>query len=168
MNDFSLSVNISPVFLMASSFDETIEFLIEQYDLRRKKLNFEITEEIVLKNTDNLIKTLDKLKALNIGIELDDFGTGYTSLQHLAYLPIDTLKIDKTFVTDIYKDEKKKALFKAIVEMSHALGIDVVAEGVENNLENNVIKTFDSITVQGYFYSKPMPLEILVEKLKLS
>jgi diguanylate cyclase (GGDEF)-like protein len=165
INDFSLSINVSPVFLMASSFDETIEFLIEQYGLRGKKLNFEITEEIVLKNTDNLIKTLEKLKSLDINIELDDFGTGYTSLQHLAYLPIDTLKIDKSFVNEIDKDVKKKALFKAIVDMSHALDINVIAEGVENSTEDNVIKTFDSITVQGYFYSKPMHLDMLVEKL---
>ena len=164
INDFSLSINISPVFLMASSFDVTVEFLIEQYDLRGEKLNFEITEEIVLKNTDNLIKTLEKIKSLDINIELDDFGTGYTSLQHLAYLPIDTLKIDKSFVSEIDKDVKKKALFKAIVDMSHALDINVIAEGVENSSENSVIKTFDSITVQGYFYSKPIPLDILVEK----
>ena len=167
INDFSLSVNISPVFLMASSFDETIEFLVEQYDLHGKKLNFEITEEIVLKNTDNLIKTLEKLKALHIGIELDDFGTGYTSLLHLSSLPIDTLKVDRSFVRGIDKDVKKKALFKAIVEMSHALDIDVIAEGMENSSENSVIKTFESITVQGYFYSKPIHLDLLVKKLKL-
>ena len=168
IDDFSLSVNISPVFLMASSFDETIEFLIEQYDLRGKKLNFEITEEIVLKTTDNLITTLEKLKALDINIELDDFGTSYTSLQHLAYLPIDTLKIDKSFVNGIDKNIKKKALFKAIVDMSYALDIDVIAEGVENSSENSIIKTFDSITVQGYFYSKPMHLDALIKKLKFA
>ena len=167
INDFSLSINISPVFLMASSFDETINFLIEQYDLHGRKLNFEITEEILLKNTDNLIKILEKLKALDIGIELDDFGTGYTSLQHLAYLPIDTLKVDRSFVSEIDKDVKKKALFKAIVDMSHALDINIIAEGIENSLENRVIKTFESITVQGYFYSKPIQLDMLVEKLKL-
>jgi len=165
IHDFSLSVNISPVFLMASSFDETIDFLIKQYDMHGGKLNFEITEEILLKNTDNLIRTLEKLKALDIGIELDDFGTGYTSLQHLAYLPIDTLKIDKSFVSDIDKDVKKKALFKAIVDMSHALDINVIAEGIENSSESSIIKTFDSITAQGYFYAKSMQLDKLVEKL---
>jgi len=166
MNNFSLSINISPVFLMASSFFETIDFLIEQYGLRNEKLNFEITEEILLKTTDNLIKILDKIKALEIGIELDDFGTGYTSLQHLAYLPINTLKIDKSFVTEIDKDIQKKALFKAIVDMSRALGINVIAEGIENKLENSIVETFETITAQGYFYSKPIDIDMLLEKLK--
>lgn len=163
--NFSLSVNISPVFLMASSFIETIEFLMEQYDLRGKKLNFEITEEIVLKNTGNLIKILDKLKALDIDIELDDFGTGYTSLHQLAYLPIDTLKIDRSFVSNIDKDMKKQALFKAIVDMSHALDINVIVEGIENSLEKNIIETFEAVISQGYFYSKPIDLSRLLEKL---
>ncbi len=167
MNDFSLSVNISPAFLMTSSFDATIHFLMEQYDLRGKNLNFEITEEVLIKNIDNLAKSLNKLKRLNIGIEIDDFGTGYTSLQHLAYLPIDTLKVDRSFVSDIDKDAKKRALFRAIVEMSRVLNINVIAEGVENSLEDKVIQTFDSIISQGYFYSKPMRLDALIAKVTL-
>lgn len=163
MDDFSLSVNISPLFLMSSSFEETIDFLIEQYDPHGGKLHFEITEEILLKNTDNLIKTLEKIKAHNIGIELDDFGTGYTSLHHLAYLPIDTLKIDRSFVSDIDKDLKKRALFRAIADMSHALDINIIAEGVENSLEDITIKTFNPIIVQGYFYSKPIRLDSMIE-----
>lgn len=166
IDDFSLSVNISPVFLIRSTFYKTIEFLIEQYPLSGKKLNFEITEEVLMKNTDKLIQTFEKLKALDIGIELDDFGTGYTSLQHLAYLPIDTLKIDKSFVGGIDQDAKKRALFKAIADMSHALNIDVIAEGVENSAEDKFIKTFKSITVQGYFYSRPIHQDVLIEKLK--
>ncbi len=141
---------------------------MKEYDLTDKKLNFEITEEILIKNTDNLMKTLQDLKALNINIELDDFGTGYTSLQHLAHLPIDTLKVDKSFVSGIDKNVKKRALFKAIVDMSHALNINIIAEGVENSSENEIIKTFDSITVQGYFYSKPMHLSALIEIMELS
>ncbi len=165
IDNFSLSVNISPVFLMANSFIETIEFLMDQYDLHGKKLNFEITEEILLKNTDNLITTLDKLKALDIGIELDDFGTGYTSLHQLAYLPIDTLKVDRSFVSNIDKDTKKKALFKAIVDMSFALDIKVIAEGIENSREKSTIETFEAIISQGYFYAKPINLILLLEKL---
>jgi diguanylate cyclase (GGDEF)-like protein len=166
INDFSLSVNISPIFLMTSAFYKTIEFLMEQYPLHGEKLNFEITEEILIKNTDHLIKTLKKLKTLDIGIEIDDFGTGYTSLQHLAYLPIDTLKVDQSFISGIDKDIKKKTLFKAISDMAHALNINVIAEGIENSSEEKVIKVFGSITAQGYFYSKPIHLDALVEKLK--
>lgn len=168
IDDFSLSINISPTFLIASNFDETIDFLMEQYDLNGAQINFEITEEILLKHTEALINTLEKIKSHNIGIELDDFGTGYTSLRHLAYLPIDTLKVDQSFVRDIDKDIKKKALFNAIVDMANTLNINIIAEGVENNLEDSTIKKFGSIIVQGYFYSKPIELDQLIEKLKLS
>lgn len=139
---------------------------MEQYPLSGKKLNFEITEEVLMKKTDNLIQTLEKLKRLDIGIELDDFGTGYTSLQHLAYLPVDTLKVDRSFVSDIDKDVKKEALFKAITDMSHALNIDVIAEGIENSSEDRIIKTFNPTKAQGYFYSRPIQLDVLVERLK--
>jgi len=166
IDDFSLSVNISPVFLMRSTFYKTIEFLMEQYPLSGKNINFEITEEVLMKNTDKLKQTFERLKALNIGIEIDDFGTGYTSLQHLAYLPIDTLKVDRSFVSGIDKDVKKKTLFKAMVDMSHALNIDVIAEGVENSSEDRIIKTLKPTKVQGYFYSRPIHLDVLVEKLK--
>lgn len=165
IEDFSLSVNISPTHLLSSDFYETISFLIEHYPLRGEKLKFEITEEVLMQHTDTLIEKLEKLKDLGIMIELDDFGTGYTSLQHLAYLPIDTLKVDKSFVQDIDKDLKKKALFTAIADMAKALDINVIAEGVENNLEDEIIKGFESITVQGYLYAKPIPLDTLIEKI---
>ena len=164
IKNFSLSVNISPIHLMTSSFFETVKFLVEHYPLHGEKLNFEITEEVVLKNTDILIQKLEQLKTLNINIELDDFGTGHTSLQHLANLPIDTIKVDRTFIQNINNDVKKQALFTAIVNMSRALNIEVVAEGVEETSEDDVIKAFDTVTVQGYLYSKPMELMALVEK----
>ena len=162
LSDFSLSINISPIFLMASNFDETIDFLMEQYDLRDKPINLEITEEILLEHTDGLLETLKKLKSHNIDIQLDDFGTGYTSLQHLAYFPIDTLKIDRSFVVNIDKDIKKRTLFHAIVDMANALNVKVIAEGVENTLEDSTIKQFGSIDVQGYFYSKPVDIDQLI------
>jgi hypothetical protein len=116
-------------------------------------------------HTNGLLQTLKKLKSHNIDIEIDDFGTGYTSLQHLAYLPIDTLKIDRSFVSDLDKDGKKKALFQAIVDMANALSINVIAEGVENSSEDSIIKQFGSIIVQGYFYSKPVAIDQLIDKL---
>lgn len=167
ITDFSLSINISPMFLTASNFDETIDFLIEQYDLKGEQINFEITEEILLKHTDTLINTLQKIKSHNIGIELDDFGTGYTSLRHLAYFPIDTLKIDQSFVRNIDKDIKKKALFNAMVDMANALDIQVIAEGIETSEEDHIVKSFNSIIAQGYFHTKPVRLDQLIEKLKV-
>ena len=166
IRDFSLSVNISPAVLMANDFIETVEFLSQNYDLVGKKLNFEITEETLTQNIDNLVQLLEQIRALGIGIEIDDYGTGYTSLQYLANLPIDILKIDRSFVSDIDKDLKKAGLFKAIVNMSHALDIDVIAEGVETALEDDAIRKFDAIKIQGYFFCKPMEPAALLEKLQ--
>ncbi len=166
IKDFSLSVNISPAVLMTSDFIETVQFLCQNYDLVGKKLNFEITEETLTQNIDNLVQLLEKIRAMGIGIEVDDYGTGYTSLQYLANLPIDFLKIDRSFVTGIDGDLKKRALFQAIVNMAHALDIDVIAEGVETDLEDAVIKKFDFITVQGFLYCKPIESTALIQRLE--
>ena len=167
IKDFSLSVNISPAVLMSSDFIETVQFLRHNYDLVGKKLNFEITEETLTQSIDNLIQLLKQVREMGIGVEVDDYGTGYTSLQYLANLPIDILKIDRSFVSDLDQDLKKRALFQAIVNMAHALDIDVIAEGVETASENSAIKKFDFITVQGYFYSKPVESSIFLEQLSL-
>lgn len=166
ITEFSLSVNISPAVLMNSDFIETVEFLCQNYELVGKKLNFEITEETLTQNIDNLVQLLGKIRALGIGIEVDDYGTGYTSLQYLANLPIDVLKIDRSFVRGIDSDLKKRALFQAIVNMSHALDIDVIAEGVETHREDAVIKKFDFMTVQGFLYSTPIESVDFIEKLQ--
>ncbi len=163
IHDFTLSVNISPSFLMTSQFNETIKFLTSNYALDTEKLRFEITEEVLMDHTDYLKQTLLTLKQYNIKIELDDFGTGYTSLKHLAYLPIDALKIDKSFVTDIDTSEKKQSLFRAITEMARALDMEVIAEGIETEEEHQFIQNFPAITAQGYKYAKPLPLEAMVK-----
>ena len=166
IQDFSLSVNISPAVLMASDFIETVQFLRHNYDLIGQQLNFEITEDTLTQNMENLVQILEQIREMEIGIEIDDYGTGYTSLQYLANLPINILKIDRSFVTDIDQDLRKRDLFRAIVNMSHALDIDVIAEGVETALEDAVIREFDFITVQGYYYSKPINPDSLLEQLQ--
>jgi EAL domain-containing protein (putative c-di-GMP-specific phosphodiesterase class I) len=123
-------------------------------------------EETLTQNIDNLVRILEKIREMDIGIELDDFGTGYTSLKYLALLPITALKVDKSYVRDLDKDTKRKALFQAIVDMSHALDINVIVEGVETILEDDIVKKFESIRVQGYLYSKPMKLNAFLNKLK--
>lgn len=166
IKDFSLSVNISSVVLMERDFIKTVQFLLSNYNLVGKKLNFEIMEETLTKNIDNMCHLLEKISEMNIGIQLDDYGTGYTSLKYLTILPITTLKVDKSYVQDIDKDIKRQALFQAIVDMSHALDIDVIVEGVETVLEDDIVKRFGWITVQGFFYSKPVRLTTFLNKLK--
>ncbi len=164
--DFSLSVNISPVILMESDFLETVQFLREHYHLAGEQLNFEIMEDTMAQNIDHLSGLLEKIRALGIGIEIDDYGTGHTSLKYLEHLPIDILKIDRSFVRDIDKNTKRMTLFKAIVEMSQALDIAVIAEGVETESEDAIIQTFENIIIQGYFHSKPIEAAAFLDQLQ--
>jgi len=166
ITDFSLSVNISPKFLMSSHFLETIRFLLENYDLSGKALNFEVTEETLIRNMAYLTERLEAIRQMGIRIEVDDYGTGYTSLNYLANLPIDRLKVDRTFVLKIDKERKRRALLKAIVDMSHAMDIDVIVEGVETPQEDEVVRTLEAMTVQGYYYCKPLAFDDLLTKLQ--
>jgi len=163
---FSISVNISPVFLMTGNFIETIRFMLQNYDLNAKALNFEITEETLTKNMGSLLQILGQIREMGVGIEVDDYGTGYTSLNYLANLPIDTLKVDSSFVRGIDKDTKRRALLKAIVDMSHAMDIGVIIEGVETQSEDEIIKGFEAMTVQGYLYCRPLEFGALLERLQ--
>ena len=162
---FSISVNISPLVLMKSDFLETIEFLMESYELKGKPLNFEVTEEMFTGNLGLITQVLEELRRMGISIEIDDFGTGFTSLTHLVYLPIDTLKVDRSFVMDIHTNKKRKTLFKAIIEMSRALDIEVIAEGVETEEEDKVLRQFGSMKIQGFFYCKPITHHSLLSKV---
>ncbi len=166
IKDFSISVNISSVVLMASDFIDTVQFVRSNYNLVGKKLNFEIMEETLTQNIGNLVQILEKIKEMDIGIELDDYGTGYASLKYLALLPITALKVDKSYVRNLEKDTRRQALFQAIIDMSHALDIEVIVEGVETILEDDIVKKFGWITVQGYFYSIPLKFNDFLNKLK--
>lgn len=166
IKDFSLSINISSAVLMASDFIDTVQFVRSNYNLIGKKLNFEIMEETLTQNIEKLVHTLEQIKEMDIGIELDDYGTGYASLKYLVLLPITTIKIDKSYVTGLEKDTKRQALFQAIVDMSHALDIEVIVEGVETVFEDNIIKKFGWITVQGYYYSIPLKFDDFLYNLK--
>jgi len=166
MKDFSISINISSVVLMASDFIDTIQFMRTNYNLVGKKLNFEIMEETLSRNIDHLVHILEKIREMNIGLLLDDYGTGYTSLKSLALLPIAALKVDKSYVRSLEKDTKRQALFQSIVDMSRALDIEVIVEGVETVFEDNIIKRIGCATVQGYFYSIPLKFNDFLNNLK--
>ena len=157
--DIALSLNISPVFLMEREFAETVRFMHENYGLSGRRLNFEMTEELMMLYPERLDAVFGMLGEMGIGIEIDDFGTGYASLKYLTDLPAETLKIDRSFVCGIDGDAGKQALFKAIVDMAGALGIGVIAEGIENAAEHAYLQRFEGIRVQGFYYGEPMEAE---------
>ena len=166
IEDFSLSVNISPSMLLYSGFMEDLEFFVESYEMADKALYLEVTENDFARNFSKMIDALNAIRDMGIKIEMDDYGTGYTSLQYLSQLPIDTLKIDRSFVQDIDSDQQQAVLFKAICDMASALGYDIVAEGVETEAENQVVQQYKNVRVQGYYYSRPLPVNDLLQLLE--
>lgn len=110
---------------------------------------------MLMKSFDKNVKILKDIKDLGISIALDDFGTGYSSLNYLTKLPIDVLKIDRSFVIDLVSNPKSKCIVENIINLSHQLGIKVVAEGVEDGFQVEYLKTILCDIVQGYYFSKP-------------
>lgn len=152
---FKLSINLSEVQLRDESLLEFINFEASKWDIDPSYIEFEITETVLIQSAERNVNMLEKLKKQGFSIALDDFGTGYSSLNYLNILPIDILKIDKSFIEGIGVDKKSEYIIKTIINLSHNLDIKVVAEGVETKEQLNFLKDCDCDIIQGYFFSKP-------------
>ena len=139
--------------------------IIESYKLTPRDICFELTESALAPENNNHIELLKKLQLAGSTIALDDFGTGYSSLSYLRRFPIDTLKIDKSFISEMTKVEDDKILVSAIISMAKALNVVVVAEGVELEEEVNILKELGCDYIQGYYFSKPLAAELLPQYL---
>lgn len=164
-DDFKIAFNLSEVQLRDGTVVDLFKELSKKYDVLGKYIEIEITESMLMKSVDRNIKYLFKLKELGASIALDDFGTGYSSFNHLTKLPIDVLKIDRTFVIDMIENHKSRWIIETIIQLSHKLGISVVAEGVELKEQVDYLKGILCDIVQGYYYSKPESFEKAVSLL---
>ena len=163
-SNFSLAVNISPHTLMEKHFLDTVSFVIQHYGLEGKNLTFEIMENTLPENMELFITLLHDIKKMGITIALDDYGTGHTSLKYLIDLPLDYIKIDRSFVSNVHQNKKKLLLLKTIIDMASILDLNVIAEGVEKEEEDKILKDLSAIcTIQGYLYSKPIEAKALLE-----
>ncbi|MCI1209947.1 MAG: bifunctional diguanylate cyclase/phosphodiesterase [Treponema sp.] len=152
-----LSVNVSPVQLKSQDFLTGVFTLLEQYDIRKGSLEMEITEGLFIDDMQVTIQKLLQLRSKGILISLDDFGTGYSSFKYLEQLPITTLKIDKTFISNIASKKKIEAEITAsIISLTTKMGLETIAEGVENTEQLAELKTLKCTTVQGFLLGKPM------------
>lgn len=154
----SVAVNISVRQLLEEDFIEFVENTLKEYNLEPKYLELEITETI-MQDIENSILVLNKLKDLGISIAIDDFGTGYSSLSYLKHLPIDTIKIDKSFLDDLEKEAGTNSIVKAIIEMGRTLKFDVIAEGIETEFQEKYLLNNYCVHGQGYIFSKPVRSE---------
>ncbi|MFL0247203.1 sensor domain-containing protein [Candidatus Clostridium stratigraminis] len=161
-----VAVNLSAKQFEQEDLLETIKAVLEDTKLDPTYLEIEITESIIMKDLDFSIYVLNKIREMNIHVSLDDFGTGYSSLNYLKKLPIDALKIDKSFVGNINIDAKDEIITKAVIELAHNMGLEVVAEGVESVNQLSFLKHHECDKVQGFLYSKPLSSKDFEKKLR--
>lgn len=159
MEDVRVAINISPRTLAHPSFIEDLKTLMISERASAKDYILEITESAVISDTLQSIKVLNQLRKMGFLIALDDFGTGYSSLTHLRQLPIDLVKIDRSFIEAITKTQEDREVLQFITLLAHHLNIKVVAEGVETIEQKNIIEQYKIDFAQGYFFSKPVSAE---------
>ncbi|MEX1154032.1 putative bifunctional diguanylate cyclase/phosphodiesterase [Parvibaculum sp.] len=157
MPRIAIAVNVSAIDLRRTDLTDTIANTLIARGLSPQYLELEVTESMVMQDVDTVIGTLRRLRSLGIGIGIDDFGTGYSSLAYLKRFPVKRLKIDRSFVNDIADRRDGHVIPKVIIDLAHALGVSVVAEGVESADQFDMLRELGCDEVQGYFLGRPMP-----------
>ncbi|WP_233522511.1 putative bifunctional diguanylate cyclase/phosphodiesterase [Peribacillus glennii] len=158
---FKVAVNISTKQLQHYDFVETVIKILKETALEPQWLELEVTESILLEDIEFIKESLLKLKEVAISLSIDDFGTGYTSLSYLRQYPFDKVKIDRSFIEDINRDLNGKRITSAIISLAHSLNMSVVAEGIENQSQLEYLSEERCDEGQGYFFSRPMPVDSL-------
>ena len=153
---FTVSVNISAKQFEQEDFITQLDLIIDSTGIEIKHLKLEITESLLMNNATVADRVFNQLKARQIQLAIDDFGTGYSSLSYLNRFPVDTLKIDRSFVNRLNEDNQASTIVKATLDLAHNLGFDVVAEGVETMQQGKQLKDWGCEFAQGYFYAKPL------------
>lgn len=156
-NDFTMSINLSPLQFRSQELITSIQKLLQQHQLKHSTINLEITEGTLITGYSYIEESLHKLHAMKINIHMDDFGTGYSSLSYLRNYPFASLKIDKSFIRDITSDSSDHGLVKATIAMAHSFNMKIVAEGIEAPQQLEMLKTMKCDFGQGYYFSRPVP-----------
>ena len=162
--DISVAVNLSVRQFEQNNLFSVVKSILDDVKLSPQYLHLELTENEIIKNKDVTLKTMEQLKGLGINIAIDDFGTGYSSLGYLKNFPIHTLKIDKSFVQDLMTDSDNAAITDTIIILAQNLKLDVIAEGVETQEEAEFLAERNCYMMQGYYFSRPVSANELVEK----
>jgi diguanylate cyclase (GGDEF)-like protein len=149
----TLSVNVSPAQILSDDFEKDIFLAIKEYEVKPENLRIEVTETVFMSKFEDAVNILKSLREKGFTIALDDFGTGFSSLSYLMNLPIDEVKIDKSFIANMDHDDKSFAMVEGIISLCKRLNFEVVAEGVENKIQFNLLKGLGCNTQQGYLFS---------------
>ena len=161
----SLGVNLS-VKELQSTLPKQLENILNTYGLKGHSLVLEVTESMLVKNFETTRDLLHQIKSQGVRVSIDDFGTGYSSLRYLHQLPVNTLKIDRTFVSPAEPDTPNQALVESIIALSHSLGLDTVAEGIETSQQLHWLQQLGCKIGQGFLFSSPVPVDQATELLR--
>lgn len=164
--ELDVSINVSARDLINSGLPETIEALLKKHNVSPRWIWIEITESAILDDPNHAIETLDRLHALGVRLSIDDFGTGYSSLTYLKRMPVDELKIDKSFVMGMAEDKDDETIVRSTIDLGHNMGLKVVAEGVESEAMLDRLKVLHCDLAQGFHVSRPLPPDALATWLR--
>lgn len=164
--DFTMAVNLSPRQVMQPGFADLVARILDDAGVPASALEIEITESILMHPTEENLAPLMRLSEMGVQLSVDDFGTGYSSLSYLKRFPIDTLKIDKSFIHGIGQAQDNTAITTAIIAMAHSLHLKVIAEGVETAEQAAFLRAHQCVYAQGYYYSRPVPADAFEELLR--
>jgi EAL domain-containing protein (putative c-di-GMP-specific phosphodiesterase class I) len=161
LHECKVAINLSSVQLVQSDIVQRILSSLDEFKVPPRMFEIEITETILMENVRQAIESLERLHARGITIAIDDFGTGYSSLSYLKTLPIDSLKIDRGFISDICSDENDQKIVQTLITMAHSMGMKVVAEGIEDRAQLELLGEYGVDEIQGYLLSKPVDAQAL-------
>jgi predicted signal transduction protein with EAL and GGDEF domain len=161
--DANIAVNLSPVQFSAPDLLDVVQRALKKSGLPPRRLELEITERLLMENSERTLSMLRRLRELGVRIALDDFGTGYSALSYLRKFPLDKIKIDRSFITDIATRSDQVAIVQAVLSIARALGMTVTAEGVETALQKDFLKALGCDNAQGFLLGKPVPFEEIVK-----
>jgi EAL domain-containing protein (putative c-di-GMP-specific phosphodiesterase class I) len=160
----NVAVNLSPVQFNGELAD-VVGRVLDETGLDPARLELEITESMLISDTDTVIAELNKLWALGVAIAMDDFGTGYSSLSYISSFPFNKIKIDKAFIEAMTRDEALNAIVKCIIAMGHALGVTITAEGVETEEQADLLRSYGCHEIQGYLFGPPVSAEACAKRI---
>jgi len=155
--DLAMSVNVSTRQLMSRGYVADLHAALDHLGADPRLLTLEITESVFVSDSERAVVVLNDLKDIGVRLALDDFGTGYSSLSYLRQFPLDILKIDRAFVSNLERDRTSQVIVRAVIELAHGLHMSVVAEGVETSEQHQQLSVLGSDSCQGYYFARPMP-----------
>ncbi len=164
--DLTVAVNVSAREFHHQNFVDQLKSVLEKSGARPQRLKLELTESLLLHDVEDTIAKLTALRAIGVSFSLDDFGTGYSSLSYLKRLPLDQVKIDRSFVQDVLNDAYDSAIARTVIDLGRNLGIGVIAEGVESEAQRDFLAESGCQNYQGYLFSRPLPLAAFEEFMR--